>query len=389
MNRKKVAIILDELSVGGIPKAGISFMKQLTEYCEVTLVLRNETGEFMKQIPKRVNVKVLRSNNAAYGIKQLLYSKRYVKATVSGIKYFMVAYVSKRWVKANVLSSYFNGYIDNDSYDIAIAYHGMSISQLTRVLFGINAKKKIAWIHGNHPFTGQHKEDANKVYKMFDHIFCVSEATKEKFLKDFPDVMNNTEVYYNLFEVEEIVKKSQLYIPEEFNDTHINLVTVGRISPEKGQEMIPNIMMTLLEFRENIHWYIVGDGIDKNRVENMVRSAKLEDKIHFLGAKTNPYPYMLNADVYVQPSYTEGHPLTIFEAAILGKVIVATDVGGTKEQLRPDKDVILVKSDAEAISCGIMRAIDNVELINEITKNLSGRDFSNKKEVHKILNWIE
>lgn len=386
--QKKVAIVLNEMSVGGIPKASISFMKQLLKYYEVTVILHNDKGELMDQIPKQVKIKVVPTNNTALAFRRMLSRKQYGKAIFFGIRYFNDAYISKRWVKTSTLLGSFNGYLIDDVYDVAIAYHGMSITQLTKTLFGINAKKKIAWIHGDHPFNGKHKQDVEKIYDMFDKIYCVSGTTRDKFLVDFPKVAEKTDVYYNLFEVDKIKQLSNQAVCMKNASDVITIVTVGRISREKGQEFIPPVLHELRKKGHRIQWYIVGDGDDRMRIEDSIKKYDLSDICYFTGMQSNPYPYIKNSDIYVQPSHTEGYPLTIFEAAILQKTIVATDVGGTREHLRSGEDVILVQPNVESIVSGIEKVIVNIELKKTLEKNLAHRDFSNQKEINKLLEYV-
>lgn len=382
--QKKIAIILDEMSIGGIPKASITFMNQLLEYYDVTIILSNNQGELTNCIPEKVHIKIKPYNGSLFLFKRFLEHRQFLKLLKTGIYYFIYAYITKRWVKSVALISSKKGIDDQEEFDCAIAYHGMNVAQLTRTLFEVNAKKKIAWIHGDHPFTKKHKKDVAKIYTMFDAIFCVSKTTKEKFIKDFPNVSHITNVLYNSFDVNAIASKAQEPI-DMISDANITkLVTVGRISQEKGQEMIPKILDKLLSKGYSICWYVVGDGNDRKRIEEMVEKKNLLDYIYFVGEQDNPYPYILHADIYVQPSYTEGYGLTILEAAILGKAIVATNVVGAKEHLCQNKEVVLVKSDPEALASGIEKLLINPEFKSKMEMALRQRDFSNKEEINKL-----
>lgn len=387
--RKQVAIVLDELSIGGIPKACVPFANQLAKYCDVTMILCNQRGELIKQLVPQIQIKIFENSRVTSTFVQRLKKGKTVQYAKKLAMYLFHTYVTKRWVKSSVLISQEREWIIPEEFDCAIAYHGMSISQLTRTLYQIKAKKKIAWIHGEHPFEGIHKQDVQKVYDEFDLVYISSKATKENFLQDFPVLKYKTEVYYNLLEPDKIRQKSKAPVDTEFDFQMINLVTVGRISPEKGQDMIPTVLEILIEKGYKIQWYIVGDGEDRARIETIVKNKKLSKYISFIGSKTNPYPYMKNCDIYVQPSYAESYGLTIFEAAIIGKAVVATDVGGAKEHLCHGKDCILVEPNPKSIAEGIDLLLRDSAKKQEMENNLMKHDFSNESEIQKILSWLE
>ena len=72
-------------------------------------------------------------------------------------------------------------------------------------------------------------------------------------------------------------------------------------------------------------WYFIGEGSERKNIEKMISSYRLQNDVILLGLQTNPYPYMAQADVYVQTSRHEGFGMTIAEAKILGLPIVSTN----------------------------------------------------------------
>lgn len=386
MNDNKIALVIDTMSIGGIPKASIPFMKELLNYAEVSLILTNDKGQCQNEIPQGVHTYIIPYTNDIS--KKIKSTKGFINYLCFMIKYIFYGHISKRFVKNCIHVAKNSDYILDKEFDCAIAYHGMNIHHLTRVFYNIKAKKKIAWIHGDHPFEGIHKKDIEILYNKFHSIVCVSKVTENNFLKDFPSLRNKTKVYYNLFDVDKILKLSKEEI-EIFEKDKINIVTVGRLSKEKGQEFIPSVVKELINNGYIIKWYIVGDGEDRKRIENLTKELKLEDYIKFVGFKNNPYPYIKNCDIYVQPSYTEGYPLTIFESAILNKPIIATDVGGTKEHLTPNKDYIEVKPNVDYIYNGVISLIDDEKLRNNLVENLRSRDLSNKNEVNLFVDGLK
>ena len=109
----------------------------------------------------------------------------------------------------------------------------------------------------------------------------------------------------------------------------------------------------------------------------------------FLGIKDNPYVYMRQCDIYVQPSRFEGYCTTTNEARILGCPIVTTDVSGAREQIQDGKTGLIVESTVEGIYKGVKELLDNPELRKDFTENLKFIDCDTRKEVKKIYRLLD
>ena len=101
-------------------------------------------------------------------------------------------------------------------------------------------------------------------------------------------------------------------------------------------------------------------------IEKEIAASHLQETFILMGNKANPYPYMGAADIYVQPSYYEAYSTTVFEAKALGKVIVATDVGGMRDQIETKKNGIIVPVNAVAISDAICMLLNDDKLYGQI-----------------------
>ena len=381
----KIAIILNEMSVGGIPRACVPLMQQLLNHAEVTLIMSTSAGELNSQIPEGVKVAVIPYRRLRYVITKYQGPRYWLKAFLTFCRSTWLGRVLKRWVRNNVYIAKRIGWIMDESFDCAVAYHGMNVDHLTRTLYNVKAKKKIAWIHGDHPFVGKHMSDIREVYAKFDGIFFDSDICKSEFSRDFPDLGVELITSYCMLDTNEIIRKSLAGKPHEFSSDYINILTVGRLSPEKGQDMIPEVLKRLN--RPDIKWYLVGDGPDRERIEQL-KDVNEATQLVLLGSKTNPYPYIKGCDIYVQPSYSEAYSLTAFEAGALGKPIVITDVAGATELLISGKDAMVVMPFPDAIATAIMSLIERPELRRTLSENVMAKDFSNYSEVNKLINFI-
>jgi glycosyltransferase involved in cell wall biosynthesis len=89
---------------------------------------------------------------------------------------------------------------------------------------------------------------------------------------------------------------------------------------------------------------LVGDGPRRAELESIAATLGIRDQVLFLGYldEGQALSAILASDVVVNPSYTEGLPTTVLEAAFLGRAVLATDVGGTDEVLKDGRSGILV-----------------------------------------------
>ena len=90
----------------------------------------------------------------------------------------------------------------------------------------------------------------------------------------------------------------------------------------------------------------------------------------------NPYPYIKNCDIYVQPSYEEAHPLSIIEAQILGKVIASTATVGGQSIINNGENGVIADINAESIAQKICVIYQDKTLQKTIRNNLTEVDYT-------------
>ena len=135
-------------------------------------------------------------------------------------------------------------------------------------------------------------------------------------------------------------------------------------------------------------WYIVGYGSDESLIREKIQNAGMEDYVILLGKKSNPYPYIKNCDVYVQPSRYEGKAVTVREAQALHKPVVITRFATSSSQLVDGYDGVIVPMDNEGCARGITQLLDDKKQMNRLSDNTSQIDYSNKIELEKLYQII-
>lgn len=388
MEKKRIAVLLPWLKMGGTNKIALNFIKELSVYCDVTLILSEKTGELLEEVPK--DVKLLIDKMADF--KEILFDDiKHVRlvSVIRDIIYYMKIKVGRDSIDNYLYIVKRNEEISDIEFDCAISYHGQSPERLLNLLYRIRSKKRVVFIHGEMSFSEDKCYRLQKYYQKIDHFFFVSKPTQESFAEVIPFEKFKATVYYNPIDKREILNKSQCGFEPEFSKEYVNLLTVGRLSPEKGQDMIPDITCNLLELGYKIRWYIIGDGDMKQEITSKIIEKNLENNVFLLGTKTNPYCYMKTCDIYVQPSYTEGYSTTICEAGILGKAIIGTKPsGGIRDQITDGVDGLIVDATVRGVTNGIMQLLENEELKHQFEILIQKKNFEGKGEIQKFLSYI-
>ena len=126
-----------------------------------------------------------------------------------------------------------------------------------------------------------------------------------------------------------------MQIPEDFyfTDNHIKVLSVGRFTEQKGFDIAIEVAKVLRDKGVDFRWYLIGYGDNEIQYRNLIRKYKLTDIFVILGEKKNPYPYIANCDIYVQPSRHEAWGLVVHEARVLHKPILVSKFAGSDEQI--------------------------------------------------------
>jgi glycosyltransferase involved in cell wall biosynthesis len=175
------------------------------------------------------------------------------------------------------------------------------------------------------------------------------------------------------------------------NKDHIILLSVGRLSPEKGMINCVHVCKTLIDNGYNVKWYLIGEGTQRNEIERCIKQYKLENNIFLLGAISNPYPYIKKASIYVHPSLVESLSISVLEALALNTPVIVAKSMGPMEFIRHEENGLLVEPTPEGLYTGILSLIRDGKLYNQLKKDKSDvlQNYSPEVIMKKIYNLTE
>ncbi|MFC0344185.1 glycosyltransferase [Epilithonimonas hispanica] len=159
------------------------------------------------------------------------------------------------------------------------------------------------------------------VYRFADKVVGVSQSVKNYLVSINEISENKGEVIYNPVSIPTQFPKA---VSEKFE-----IVYVGRLEAVKNVEGL--IRAFANSENDNMHLTIVGDGRERNNLEELTSHLKMESKVTFVGFSSEPSKYLSNADLFVLPSYSEGFGIAAAEAMFLQIPVLCSNVGGIPE----------------------------------------------------------
>lgn len=198
---------------------------------------------------------------------------------------------------------------------------------------------------------------------MFTNLnIAVSQAVKDFLISSQISRPEKIKVIYNA--VKPASKKAKIFAGDE-----VILGTVGTLNQQKGiQHLIRAIPKIIQEFPK-VKLIIVGEGVYKDHLKDLVKTLKLEKSITLIGFAKEVEDEMMKFDIYVQPSISESFGLAIIQAMSLGLPIVATSTGGIPEVVTTGKSGILVEAGKpEALSSAILTLLRDHPKAKEMGK---------------------
>ena len=363
---KSKLIVMNSLANGGAERALLNLCKRLDKKIQVLIVVIEGGGVFFNDINSLVStVEIFTSLE-----NRLLY------------RCLLMRYSS---------SDICNKLFGECKYDTASAYiEGAA----TYIVSGINSNYRIACVHANletHHISQPYYSSLAVEYASYacmDNIIFVSESVKKGFVRSIGDFGHRMGVLGNIFDIDFIRKKSQLLLDELLPFQY--LVAVGRLVDVKGFDKLINAYAKAIYGIDNpIKLVIIGDGPLKASLHELISSLCMEDNVFLLGHKENPYSYIYHAQCLVSSSVSEGHPLAIGEAIILGTPVIATNCEGNSGMLAHGRYGYLCENDEDGLTSALYHLL-TMPMYHPILKfkSISGQNSLSGKDESKQWNGM-
>ena len=245
----------------------------------------------------------------------------------------------------------------------------------------VSARRKFTFLHVDYEYAGYNRFLDRNCYVDFDRIFTVSGEVKTSLIHVYPECADRTVIFHNLIDRKEILRKADL--PGGFEDAYDGkrILTVGRLTAQKSYETAIDAMKLLKDQGIKVHWYVLGEGELRQKLQQKIDSLGLKEDFVLLGPRENPYPYYRQCDLYVHATRFEGKSIAVQEAQILGCTILVSDCSGNREQVKNGTDGILCQLSAEEISRSIRELLEDEEKCRQYGENASKRISDEQEDI--------
>lgn len=210
---------------------------------------------------------------------------------------------------------------------------------------------------------------------VLDAVHVLDRVPKKKLIK-----VDNPIIFKDLSDL----KKSELA------NFSFKMLMISRLEPVKNIRGVINAVYELIRNGEKVHLTIAGDGILEYDLKLQVRNLKLEDDISFVGFITNPYPYLVNTDLYILNSFSEGFSNSLIESMYSRCPSLSTTVGAATEIIIDNENGFLIPPNDEI---NLYNKIKNIISIPKEKREVIGlngyktvmQNFSLEKHLSKLM----
>lgn len=367
IKKTKLLFLINNLRSGGAERVLVNLINNLDQSTfECTLFTLSNTG---------VNKEFLQPH-----IKYHYLFKKEIK----GINYL-------RFLPKILLEKIFY----KEKYDIIIPYlHGVLTSIVSKSK--PQNSKTIAWLHADMSKSLFMKKliKSNSIHKTFhnyDAIVGVSRIVTESFITA-TSIKHNVYTIYNTFDHNDIRVKGSAPLPKRYQYKNIfRVVSVGTLGAVKGYERLIKVCHLLKISDVNFELFIVGDGEDKTKLQNLINEYNLEKTVFLTGFQKNPYNFIKNADLYVCSSYSEGYSSVVVESIILETPILTTECAGMDEILGENNQYgMIIKNNDHALFNGLKNIIQNKNIYDNLKSKAIKRSsfFTSNKSINNTEDFL-
>ena len=273
-------------------------------------------------------------------------------------------------------------------YDAVIAW--TEWNPTTFVSF-IPHKYKVAWIHCDYTFDN-HEPYELEAYRRVNRIVHVSFFCKNQFLGLYPEFKDKSVVVHNILDIRQIAEKSQEQVEDYPIGEGFHILSFGRIAPGKRFSHIPGIAAAVRDSGVSFHWTIMGPDQHPDELERIrknIAEHHVQDCVSYLGSRSNPFPYIKRADLVVNTSASEAHPLAILESMILETPTINADFKAAYEVVDDGRNGLIVP--LERIADAVKRFITDEQLRNRLQESLKDFHYSDDtamKEFEQLFSHV-
>lgn len=352
----KICFLMDSVNtLGGAQKCTITLANKLIKENNITIICTDDISENEKiyhLIDKKikiVSVKWYSTINSILNIWTRLFKLINNNTNLLLKKKKLLTYIYYK--KSNKKIKELQKYIDDNKFDCIIgvgAIHTMILSLLKKN----NNEKFIGWQHST----------TERYFRLKGQFLWHQDCIFKDALKNLDDYVVLTDFdktkikeYFN-FDAIKISNPLSLECSMNINKNREKIIlAVGRYNKVKGYDMLIRAFGIFSKTNQDYILRIVGDGPERNNLQELAEKLNLQEKIQFSGMSNNVIDEYMKADFFALSSYVEGFPMVLLEAMECGLPIVAFDLPCVHEILNDQCGYIVEYMNIEALADAMLK----------------------------------
>ena len=385
--KRRILFMIGTLQSGGVSKSIVNLLNVMdrTTY-DVHLLLLDRSGDILSPyLPSDITVHVNREienlHRGLRGVRALLFTGHLLLAFGSLLR-MLLSKFSRAWA-GRWLAHLMPRFTDL-SFDLIVDYGGQQ--QLYYMVDKLDGKKKITFFHNDYSKWPYYYAADRLYYPKVDQILSISQTCVDVLKAYFPDCKDKISVMQNI--------SSPVLITKQANETvdlpiaPLSLVSLGHIMRRKGTDFSIDAAKILQKKGVEFKWMLVGKVVEQDLIRRIEQEG-LADCFVVLGIRSNPYPYIKAADIYVHPSRFEGKSIALDEAKILCKPIVVTNFSTVNDQFEDRVNASICEMNGGALADAIIELATHKELRQSYVTYLNANIVDNSSEVEKLYTFID
>lgn len=358
---KKILFINGHLNAGGVERSLVDILKHMdyTKYA-VDLLLLEDTGDYASELPPEMNV-LFRDLHNTYGsfassVRRCIAARDWMCLRLRTL------FLLRKILGSRALKPAAALLLGEHYYDCVIGFRPGICADLAG--YSVKAKRRITWWH--HGEFNVDRVAYDDMCSRMDAVAVVSQSCKEMLQGQLPGLADKLVYIPNMLDAVAIGQKAG---NSPYTGDMLHIVSVGRLAPEKHFENVFPAAKALRQAGIDFAWHVIGDGPERSKLEALIAENDLKDHVILDGSKTNPYPYMKYADLFVHPSYVESQGLTVLEAMALDVPCVVTKSLGPCEFIEDGVNGLLTEQVPEDLTAKVLEILKNHALYQRIKEN--------------------
>lgn len=348
--KKKLIFVTEALWIGGIETALVNLLNRLDyEKYDVTCLIVRGCLDIADRITPQCRLIVADRERTFTFREPYRYSRLYhlTEDTDNPSRLhraMMWTVPAIKWAENWLYIRYIREQMEGEHFDTCVIYSDVVAEMAVRA---VHADKFLMFYHHGAMRRVYHDEIG---YRKSEKVITVSEKTVTALKAFHPRYADKIIAVHNLVDTYSVLEKSRETPAFMFPNESFNLVTCGRLSHAKAIDWAVVACKALLDKGyHDLQWWIVGGGPDEAELKKQISDAGIGEHFHLLGMQSNPYPYIANADLYVQPSRYENYSVVILEAMALCKPILAT-IPAAETQIMSGENGLLCEAAPDKIA---------------------------------------